>query len=255
MSKGSIQRVRRLGRHARARREEGLFVVEGPRAIGAAIDFGAAIDEVLVVGGAEVELVNRARSAGATITHVEGEQLERALTTRTPQPIVAVAGWVSADPAEVATRATDTGLPVVVLAGVSDPGNAGTLIRSAVAAGAAGVLSTPGSVDPTNPKCVRATAGALFALPVGTVSDLEAIRALGLTTVGAVTGGSSPDQVALTGPVALVFGGEGSGLPQDELVDLEVALPLEGGVESLNVAMAGTVLLYEARRQRNGGQW
>jgi TrmH family RNA methyltransferase len=154
--------------------------------------------------------------------------------------------------AEVAAHATETGLPVVVLAGVSDPGNAGTVIRSAAAAGAAGVLVTPGSVDPTNPKVVRASAGALFALPVATVEDLST---LGLTTVGAVAGGLSPDEVDLSGPVALVLGGEAAGLPEDELFDTEVALPLGGGVESLNVAMAATVLLYEARRQRNGGTW
>jgi TrmH family RNA methyltransferase len=154
--------------------------------------------------------------------------------------------------AEVAAHATETGLPVVVLAGVSDPGNAGTVIRSAAAAGAAGVLVTPGSVDPTNPKVVRASAGAIFALPVATVEDLST---LGLTTVGAVAGGLSPDEVDLSGPVALVLGGEAAGLPEDELFDTEVALPLGGGVESLNVAMAATVLLYEARRQRNGGTW
>lgn len=204
------------------------------------------------MGGAEVELVNRARAAGATVTHVEAEQLERALTTRSPQPIVAVAPLLTATPAEVAARARATGLPVLVLAGVSDPGNAGTVIRSAAAAGAAGVLVTPGSVDPTNPKCVRASAGAVFAVPFGTVRDLET---LGLRTVGAAAGAPGPDDVDLSGPVVLVLGGEASGLPDDQLVDTEVSLPLEGGVESLNVAMAGTVLLYEARRQRRGGRW
>jgi TrmH family RNA methyltransferase len=252
MSKASVQRVRRLGRHARARREEGAFVVEGPRAISAALDHGADLDEVLVVGGAEAELVNRARAAGAEITYVDGEQLERALTTRTPQPIVAVAPILVATSSDVAERARETGLPVVVLAGVGDPGNAGTVIRSAAAAGAAGVLLTPGSVDPMNPKCVRASAGSIFALPVAPV---ESLSALGLTNVGAAAGGLSPEEVDLSGPVALVLGGEAAGLPEDELVDDEVALPLEAGVESLNVAMAATVLLYEARRQRQGGAW
>ena len=115
--------------------------------------------------------------------------------------------------------------------------------------------SSPGSVDPTNPKCVRSSAGALFATLVGAVEDLATLRALGLNTIGAAAGGAGPDEVDLTGPVALVFGGEAAGLPEDQLVDQEVALPLEGGVESLNVAMAATVLLYEARRQRNGGAW
>ena len=205
-----------------------------------------------MVGGAEAELVNRARAAGAEITYVDGEQLERALTTQTPQPIVAVAPLLDGTAAGVAERAKETGLPVVVLAGVSDPGNAGTVIRSAAAAGAAGVLLTPGSVDPMNPKCVRASAGALFALPVAMVDE---VSALGLTTVGAVAGGLSPDEVDLSGPVALVLGAEAAGLPEDELFDTEVALPLAGGVESLNVAMAATVLLYEARRQRQGGSW
>lgn len=207
---------------------------------------------MLVVGGAEPALVNRARATGATITYVDGEQLERALTTRTPQPIVAVAPLPVGSAAEVAERARATGLPVVVLAGVSDPGNAGTVIRSAAAAGAAGVLLTPGSVDVTNPKVVRSSAGALFALPVAAADD---VSALGLTTVAAVASGQSPDEVDLAGPVALVLGGEAAGLPEDVVVDAEVALPLEAGVESLNVAMAGTVLLYEARRQRHGGRW
>ena len=227
-------------------------MIEGPRAISAALDHSADLDEVLVVGGAEVELVNRARATGATITYVDGEQLERALTTRTPQPIVAVAPLPVGSAVEVADRARETGLPVVVLAGVSDPGNAGTVIRSAAAAGAAGVLLTPGSVDPTNPKVVRASAGALFALPVAGVEDPAS---LGLTTVAAVAGGDSPDEVDLSGPVALVLGGEAAGLPEGLTWDAEVSLPLDGGVESLNVAMAGTVLLYEARRQRQGGRW
>jgi RNA methyltransferase, TrmH family len=227
-------------------------VVEGRRAIGAALDHGATLDELLVVGGAEPELVQRARSAGVVITYVDGVDLERALTTRTPQPVVAVARWVAAPAVEVSGRARDTGGPVVVLAGVSDPGNAGTIIRSAAASGAAGVAFTPGSVDPTNPKCVRASAGALFALPVGEVEDPAE---LGLTTIGAVAGGVDPAGVDLSGPVALVVGSEAEGLPDGLALDAEVALPLDGGVESLNVAMAATVLLYEARRQRHGGQW
>jgi RNA methyltransferase, TrmH family len=227
-------------------------VVEGRRAISAALDHGATLEELLVVGGAEPELVQRARGAGVAISYVEGVDLERALTTRTPQPVVAVAPWVAAPAVEVVARARDTGAPVVVLAGVSDPGNAGTIIRSAAATGAAGVVFTPGSVDPTNPKCVRASAGALFAIPVGGVGDPAE---LGLSTVGAVAGGDDPGGVDLSGPVALVLGSEAEGLPDGLALDVEVALPLDGGVESLNVAMAATVLLYEARRQRRDGQW
>lgn len=205
------------------------------------------------MGGAEPELVQRARDAGVAVTYVDGDALERALTTRTPQPVVAVAARIRATVADVLSRAGDGGGPVLVLAGVTDPGNAGTLIRSAAAAGAAGVLHTEGSVDPTNPKVVRASAGALFALPVAPVDDLWALVEAGLRLVGAAAGGESPDAVDLTGPLALVVGGEAAGLPDGVPLDAEVALPLDAGVESLNVAMAGTVLLYEARRRRRGG--
>lgn len=220
--------------------------MEGPRAVGAALDHGATLEELFWAAGADAGVVARAAGAGIRTTEVDPEVLAGALSARTPQPLAAVAPWAPVDPATLPEG------PVVVLAGVADPGNAGAVIRSAAATGAVGVVLTPGSVDWTNPKCVRASAGACFALPVGVVDDLTA---LGRPLVGAVLDGDPPDRVDLGRSHALVLGGEAAGLLPDLALDRRVALPLSGGVESLNVAMAATVLLYEARRQRQGGHW
>jgi TrmH family RNA methyltransferase len=140
---------------------------------------------------------------------------------------------------------------------VRDPGNAGTLIRSAEAAGAHGVIFCRGSVDVTNPKTVRASAGALFHVPVVEGCDpqevLGVLGDLGLQRIAAVAhGGERPDRVDLALPVALVFGNEAWGLPADVLsgVDTAVTIPMPGRSESLNLGMAASILLYEARRQR-----
>jgi RNA methyltransferase, TrmH family len=218
----------------------------------AALDHGARLEELFVGPGAPPELLARARSSGVPVTHVAEGVLDKTLTARSPQAVAAVAPADEVDVTAVVDRARSQAVPVVVLAGVADPGNAGTVIRSAAAAGAAAVLLTAGSVDPFNPKCVRASAGAVFALAVATVDD---VADLGLRMVGATAGGASPDEVDLAGAVALVLGGEAAGLPAGLTLDAEVSVPLEAGVESLNVAMAATVLLYEARRQRRDGQW
>jgi RNA methyltransferase, TrmH family len=229
-----------------------VLVVEGPRAVAAALDHAASLHELFVGPGAPEDLLARAGTAGVEVVEVAEGVLEKVLTARTPQAVAAVAAWPVVEPATVVDRARALAAPVVVLAGVGDPGNAGTVIRSAAAAGAAGVLLTAGSVDAANPKCVRASAGAVFALPVATVDDFGG---LDLRTVGATAEGAPPDEVDLSGAFALVLGGEVAGLPEGVALDAEVALPLEAGVESLNVAMAATVLLYEARRQRRGGAW
>lgn len=179
-------------------------------------------------------------------------QVISALTdTSTPQGVVAVAE----------ARAIDAGAIegdlVVVLADVRDPGNAGTLLRSAVAAGSSGVVFAKGSVDPFNPKTVRATAGLLFRVPV--VHDvaledaLSLLKARGFLVVGADAGsGVSPDEVDLTRAAALVLGNEswGIGAGARALLDEIVGIPMPGPAESLNVGIAGSILLFEAVRQR-----
>jgi len=136
---------------------------------------------------------------------------------------------------------------IVELAGVADPGNAGTIVRSAVAAGAQAVVFSPGSVDPWNPKTVRASAGALFRVPLAVAAP-----------VGERVGtdphqGDHCDQVDLTGPLTLVVGNEAHGLDQTAAVDRWVSIPMAESVESLNVASAAAILCFEIARQRRSG--
>jgi RNA methyltransferase, TrmH family len=143
---------------------------------------------------------------------------------------------------------------------VADPGNAGTLVRAGEAAGASAVLFCGASVDPCNPKCVRASAGSLFHLPVCSGGEagavLEDLRDAGVRRAGTVVRGGRPyDDVDLTGPVAIVLGSEAHGLPSalDALLDDRLTIPMAGRSDSLNVAMAGSILCFEALRQRRAG--
>ena len=144
-----------------------------------------------------------------------------------------------------------------MLSEVRDPGNAGTLLRSASAAGASGVVFTTGAVDPFSPKTVRAASGALFQVPIATGVDLDALvpvlGSAGFTTIGAAADApGSMEDVDLTGRVALVVGNEGWGIGATaaELLDAMVSIPMPGAAESLNVGIAGSILLFEAVRQR-----
>ncbi|HLM65305.1 MAG TPA: RNA methyltransferase [Acidimicrobiales bacterium] len=251
----TVKRLRRLSRRRSSRTDEGAFVVDGPGLLAEALDAGVAIDEVVAEPGAPADLLARATAAGAVVRHAASGTLAGATDTTTPQPTAAVARLPGASVAEVVGR---TGPLALVLAGVADPGNAGTLLRSAEAAGAGAVLFCDGSVDPYGPKCVRSSAGSLFRLAVvrAASSDevLGALRAVGIPTVATVARGPAPayDQVDLAGPVALVLGSEAHGLADAvrRAVDTAVTIPMAGPTESLNVAMAGTVLCFEALRQR-----
>jgi len=221
--------------------------------VDAALDAGAHLESLFHETGIEQALADRARSTGVDVLEVEPGGLGRVLSTRTPQPVAAVAPWNDVDLDSLV--GPDTFL--AVLLGVGDPGNAGTLVRSAAAAGASGVVFSRGSVDPYNPKCVRASAGALFATAI--VRDLDPADVLGrlagagVRRVAAHPSAGTPHHDAdLTGPVALLLGGEAAGLPDGALAEVDevVTVPMVGPGESLNVAMAGTVLLFEAARQR-----
>ena len=171
--------------------------------------------------------------------------LERVASTQSPQPLLAV---VSLPDRSLADLVEPTF--VVVADRLADPGNAGTIMRSAEAAGADAVVLTPGSVDLYNPKVVRAAAGALFHLPVF-VATIDEVRALGLRTVATSSHqGRAYTEVDLKVPVALVVGNEAHGVADDAPVDEWITIPHAGRAESLNVAMATTVLCFEVARQR-----
>ena len=234
-------------------------MIEGPVLVAEAMAAGIPVEELLVAPGVAPDLVASAERAGIAVRVVRPEVLDRALDARTPPGVAAVAGRFDQGLAEVLGAAR--GGCSLVLADVADPGNAGTLVRAAEAAGALAVLFSAGSVDPTNPKCVRASAGALFHLAVScegaTAQVLEALGDEGIRRVATVVQGGTPyDEVDLSGAVALVLGNEAHGLPPDldELIDARVSIPMAGRSESLNVAMAGSLLAFEALRQRRAAR-
>jgi TrmH family RNA methyltransferase len=231
-------------------------VIEGPKAIGDALVAGAPLEALYVDGGADPALVARAEAAGVPVRLLEPGVLERIADTVTPQGVMAVARWV-----DVPLDAVGDATLVVVAVDLQDPGNAGTLLRTAEAAGASAVVFAGGSVDVFHPKVVRASAGSLFHVQVvsggGSVEVLEQLAARGMRRLGTVaSGGTSLDEVDLTVPVALVLGNEGRGLPDEvgAVLDEQVTIPMAGRSESLNVGIAGAVLCFEAARQRRAAR-
>lgn len=220
-----------------------------------ALEAGAELEALYAAPEADEncpDLLARAAGAGILVHRLAPGVLERVAGTVTPQPVLAVARH--RPPALLDLAGADL---VVVAVDVRDPGNAGTLVRSAEAAGAQGVVFCRGSVDVTNPKTVRASAGALFHVPVVEAGDpqevLGVLGDLGLMRIGAAArGGERPDRADLTRPVALVFGNEAWGLPEAVAASLDglVTIPMPGRAESFNLGMAASILLYEARRQR-----
>ena len=241
-----------MARSRTARAETRRFVVEGELLLADAIDAGLVLDAVFAEPAGDESLLARAAAAGVPVHRVGPGVLARALTTVTPPPVAAVAQWC-----DVTLDAVVHHDFLVVLVDVADPGNAGTLVRSAEAAGAGAVLFPAGVVDAFNPKCVRASAGSVFR--VGVVSGgapVKGLKRIGDGTrrrIAAIPRAGTPyHTLDLASPVALVLGGEARGLPPAVAgeVDEWATIPMAGGVESLNVAMAGTVLCFEVARQR-----
>jgi TrmH family RNA methyltransferase len=170
--------------------------------------------------------------------------MERVASTETPQPVMAVIERRTAELADA------TGW-VVVADRIADPGNLGTIMRSAEAAGAVGVVLTPGTVDAFNPKVVRASAGSLFHVGIIEGVGLEAVKQRGYRLIGTTSHGAVDYLDAdFSGPVAIVLGNESQGVDPDAPVDEWVTITHKGRSESLNVAMAGTILCFRASTQQ-----
>jgi RNA methyltransferase, TrmH family len=256
-----LKAARRLNKRAFRQRER-AFLAEGPQAVAEAFHCGAQITDLFVTVPARTrhrDLVAEIAAAGIPVHVVSGEVMDELAQTVTPQGLLAVCGFVDVPLAEVARAAPAL---VALLANVRDPGNAGTVLRTADAAGAHAVVFADASVDPYNGKCVRASAGSLFHLPVVAGTRLEdtvvTLREAGLRIVAADgrTGRSLDDpevQARLAGPTAWMFGNEAWGLPPElvALADESVAVPIYGRAESLNLAAAAAVCLYaSAHAQR-----
>jgi RNA methyltransferase, TrmH family len=239
------------------RAETGLFLVEGPQAVAEAIRFRPAlVRELFVTPQAHDrsgDLIRDARAADIVVELVTEAVLDAIADTVTPQGMVAVCSTFPATLDEVLRTKPRL---VAVLEEVRDPGNAGTVIRVSDAAGADAVILTGTSVDPFNPKAVRATTGSLFHVPVvvGVSLDeaLEAVRAAGLRVLAADISGDDLLAVRsegdLDGPTAWLFGNEARGLTDEQLssADRAVIVPIYGSAESLNLATAAAVCLYES---------
>ncbi|MDQ3659474.1 MAG: RNA methyltransferase [Actinomycetota bacterium] len=244
-----VAAARRLRRRSQ-RQATGLVLVEGERAISDALELGV-VEDLFVTSEAE-GVAAAAEARDLRPLWVSGSVMRSLSDTVTPQGAVGVAR----SPLIPVPDFSSWDL-VLVLDEVSDPGNAGTLLRTAVAAGASGVVFTEGSVDPTNPKTVRACAGALFKVPVASGVKLEQVVDLasgaGATVVGAAASAErSLYETDLSGPLAVVVGNEARGLSEDRrtLLDEALSIPMPGPQESLNVSIAGALVLFEAVRQR-----
>lgn len=254
-----VQQLRTLLRDRSARREAGTSVIEGPRVLEGALDRDAAVEVVYLAPTTQrafAPLVARVEERGIRIVELKEGVLERIGTTVTPQPVAALVSTALASPETLAATAGDSG-PLLVGVALQDPGNVGTILRSAEAAGSAGVLLTEGSVDVFHPKVVRASAGAVYGLPVADAGDatmlLRVLREQGVRTIGtAMTAGSAYDATPLDGQVAIVLGNEGRGIAPDVGAELDawVHVPMAANAESLNVGVVASILVFESARQR-----
>jgi TrmH family RNA methyltransferase len=269
MRAGRVMAARRLGKRS-FRGKERRFLAEGPQAVREAVAHpggpaGRTLIELYATPEAadrHADLIARARAAGTPVLTATPEVVAEMSDTVTPQGLVGICRFLDTPFDDVLAARPRL---VAVLAHVRDPGNAGTVLRCADAAGADAVVLTDASVDLYNPKAVRASAGSLFHLPVAVgvpVADAVAgLRAAGVRVLAADGAGDRDldaelDEGRMHGPTAWVFGNEAWGLPEETraLADAVVRVPIHGRAESLNLATAAAVCLYaSARAQRARG--
>lgn len=252
LSRGKQRLLRRLS-DARGREKEGLVILEGRRVVQAALRFGARFRFSLLAPDAtseEVELAGRLALDPTEMVRVSQQTFTEFSETRTPQGILAVAE----EPVEDFPPSTPSKVErILILDAVQDPGNVGTLIRSAAALGVDRVLLLDGTADPWSAKTIRASAGFGFSLPlhrIGLVEGLAWLRSRDIPLLVAEADGldvrRSGELPPADASVALLLGNEGAGPRAEsrEAARVRVALPMRPGVESLNVAVAGSILLW-----------
>jgi TrmH family RNA methyltransferase len=244
----------RAGFARASRTEQGHIAIEGEHLLQEAIASNLRLAAVFIRAGSEHLIDNLGLPETTEILALPPDVFASAVSTEAPQGIAAL----------VEPRAfmldhilgTWTTPLMLIAAALQDPGNIGTLIRSAEAFGATGFITLPGTVSPWNQKALRASAGSVFRLPVASVHEDEVFAALQsrkIVTLAAVAAEGEPlSQHDLTRPTALILGNEGSGIPAEILrrATHRITIPCPGPVESLNAAIAGSILLYEASRQR-----
>ncbi|MFD6432898.1 TrmH family RNA methyltransferase [Streptomyces venezuelae] len=256
-----VSAARRLAKR-NFRGKERLFLAEGPQAVREAAGHGQTLVELFATvdaAGRYADIVGEARAAGARVHLAEEDVIADISTTVTPQGLVGVCRFLDVPFEDILAARPRL---VAVLSNVRDPGNAGTVLRCADAAGADAVILTDASVDLYNPKSVRASVGSHFHLPVAVGVPVEqavqglkgaGVRILAADGAGADDLDAELDKGTMGTPTAWIFGNEAWGLPEETraLADAVVRVPIHGRAESLNLATAAAVCLYaSARAQR-----
>jgi TrmH family RNA methyltransferase len=250
LSKQLARKISALGMKKK-RRSEGLFVAEGFISVREALRAGRAgkvvVSDEFAAGGRMSEITAAAERAGAVIFAADGKLFAGLASTVSPQGVLALCESRFTGIDEIAA----SGKPVVVLDGVSDPGNAGAILRSAAAFGVGGAVFACGAADPANAKVVRGSMGAVFKMAIHVADDLTGdlitLKEAGYSILAASTrGGTDPSSFETPGKWALAVGNEarGASAPVDERADALLTIQLEEGVESLNAAAAAAVLFY-----------
>jgi len=249
-----VKRIRAL-RAPKERRRQGAFFVEGVQPVWRAYDGGADIEALvvapdLVVGSPSAALVESVRRGGGTVAELSVDVFGAISDRNGPSGVAAIVRMPSTTTASLAVQPTSV---VVGLHDIANPGNLGTIIRTADSFGAAGVVLIGETADPYAPAAVRASMGSLFSLPVVHVDSVDEAfewsRTAGLTVVTTSARGSTPlGSAPLPRPSLVVFGSEGAGLPPTILDrgDLDVRIPMRGTASSLNLAVAAGIVLYVA---------
>jgi len=250
----------KLARRVRDGREAGLIFVEGERLVRECLDTGLKPNALLYLSSATQRfgrLLSRARGRGATALETEEKAFAALGDTVSSQGIALIAERPSWTLEHVLDDNSHHRPLVVVLDGVQDPGNLGTIVRTAEAAGAGGVIALPGCADPFAPKTLRAAMGSAFRLPVISGISLDSVIAecQGKITNSIGTGASATleyTEVDWRVPTMVFFGSEASGLSPEVLAQCTsiISIPLQRPVESLNVASAAAIILFEAAKQR-----
>ncbi len=254
---------------AKGREAEGLFLIEGPHVLGAALDaqvlprllvYDPTALERTVDGRRLLERVADARAAGTDVYEATTAAIERASDTRAPQGIIGAVALEDVTPDRARARRRGRARPVLLaLDALSDPGNMGTILRSALAADADEALLSPGCADPFAPKVVRAGAGAHFHLPIRTglswgeiAQRFAGAPAVHEVLVAEASGQTAYDEVDLARRVALIIGNDAHGISREaaKLATTRISIPMWNKVESLNAGIAASVILFEAARQR-----
>jgi TrmH family RNA methyltransferase len=252
-----VKRLRSL-HEPKHRKKEQAFLLEGVKMVEEAIRDNLGVEmvvctpELLKHHGKGV--LKLAESRQIDVVWISEKIMDSLSESKTPQPVMAVAGmrryeeeFLFAEPASL----------IVIAHQLQDPGNLGTIMRTAEATGVSGLGITPGTVDPYHPKSIRASMGSILRLPVAPVQNLPEFlgrcRKRGFQTAATVLNGRKTHfELDLTRPTVVIFGQEGAGLPEDvsKALDLHVRIPMAETIDSLNVATAAAVVLYEAVRQR-----